>query len=257
MLTLDAEESPPSVYVVLTCRNFLTRRELRRHLEHLRRSARRFWPSLEWFCALEWQRRGAIHVNLLVKGVGAGADQLLLKVLWRVWRRRVDAVWEAQHAQPIRSVRRAVSYVAKIARYIGKPAQEPPPGWRGHRTSQTRGYLVRPASVMRPEARGSQRWKAVRGALRRAGLSLVEAAWQAVAPAAFDALSVWSFVSVPVVPQPPVRVSPSVRPPPAGGLCPVASCDPPKQRTGEQPQQPLCDASGGEFIWGGRPHWVI
>jgi hypothetical protein len=34
-----------------------------------------------------------------------------------------------------------------------KAEQAPPLGWRGHRTSQTRGYLVRPASVMRQEAR--------------------------------------------------------------------------------------------------------
>jgi hypothetical protein len=40
-----------------------------------------------------------------------------------------------------------------------KAEQAPPIGWRGHRTSQTRGYLVRPASAMRVEARESLRSK--------------------------------------------------------------------------------------------------
>ena len=40
-----------------------------------------------------------------------------------------------------------------------KPSQAPPIGWRGHRYSATRDYLVRPASVMREEARRSLRIK--------------------------------------------------------------------------------------------------
>ena len=40
-----------------------------------------------------------------------------------------------------------------------KAEQAPPIGWRGHRTSQTRGYFVRPASVMRFEARRALRLK--------------------------------------------------------------------------------------------------
>jgi hypothetical protein len=48
-----------------------------------------------------------------------------------------------------------VRYLAKTLSHGLKREQAPPLGWRGHRTSQTRGYLVRPASVMREEARES------------------------------------------------------------------------------------------------------
>jgi hypothetical protein len=41
-----------------------------------------------------------------------------------------------------------------------KAEQAAPLGWKGHRTSQTRGYLVRPASVMRQEARTALRRRA-------------------------------------------------------------------------------------------------
>jgi hypothetical protein len=46
-----------------------------------------------------------------------------------------------------------VRYLAKMLSHGLKAEQAPPLGWKGHRTSQTRGYLVRPASVMRLEAR--------------------------------------------------------------------------------------------------------
>lgn len=58
-----------------------------------------------------------------------------------------------------------VRYLQKELAHGLKAEQAPPIGWRGHRTSQTRGYLVRPASAMREEARASLRAKR---ALRRA-----------------------------------------------------------------------------------------
>lgn len=179
MVLLAADEAPPEVYVVLTCREHVTRQQLRRDLCQLRRVARRYWSGFEYFCALEWQRRGAIHVNLLVRGVARGAADLLLRVLFRVWRRRHTAVLPAQHASPIASERHCARYVLKLARYIAKPDQSAPAGWGGHRSSQTRGFLPRSAAEMRSEARESLAYKAAAARYRSAGLSVVEAAWKA------------------------------------------------------------------------------
>jgi hypothetical protein len=52
-----------------------------------------------------------------------------------------------------------VKYLQKELVHGLKREQAPPIGWRGHRTSQTRGYLVRPAALMREEAKRSLRSK--------------------------------------------------------------------------------------------------
>lgn len=104
MIALDAEERPPSVYAVLTCRARLTRALVRRHLEHLRRCLRRRWPALEWFCTVEWQRRGAIHLNLLCKGVDVGQVAQFRVHLLNAWLGRVDAVAEAQYVGAVLSL---------------------------------------------------------------------------------------------------------------------------------------------------------
>jgi hypothetical protein len=49
--------------------------------------------------------------------------------------------------------------VRYVSLHFLKESQAPPKGWRGHRTSQSRDYLVRPASVMREEAKRSQQVK--------------------------------------------------------------------------------------------------
>jgi hypothetical protein len=54
-----------------------------------------------------------------------------------------------------------MKYVTGTLAHGLKQEQAPPIGWKGHRTSQSRGYLVRPASVMRLEARESLRWRSV------------------------------------------------------------------------------------------------
>lgn len=216
MLATDAEDDPPAVFVVLTARNFLTRPELRRHLDHIRRAVRKVWSSFQYFCALEWQKRGAIHVNLVVKGVGKADAERLSEVIWRVWGSRVDAVREAQSVRPIYGAAGVAKYVAKLARYLGKDDQGAPAGWRGHRTSQTRGYFREGAGAVRALARASLRWKLYRSALRRCGLSAVEAAWQAFAPAAFAALGVWRLLC-----------RDPLTPPVASGLLGRAQRDPP------------------------------
>lgn len=156
LLLLDALEDAPGLYVVLTARELLERADCRRHLDKLKRSLRRRWPSIEWACLVEFQRRGALHLNLLVKGVPVEAAQALHEAVCRVWCARVDAEAAAQFVGPVSDGGGLVRY---IALHFLKPEQAPPIGWRGHRISYTGGYLVRPARQLREEARSSLRLK--------------------------------------------------------------------------------------------------
>jgi hypothetical protein len=153
MLTLDALEWPPTLWAVLTAREHLTRAECRRHLDKLRNACKSVWPDVQWFVQVEFQRRGALHLNLLIKGVPVEAVEELRLVLVDAWCRRVDALPVGQWVGEVTEAGGAVRYLSKMLAHGLKAEQAPPIGWRGHRTSQTRGYLVRPASVMRQEAR--------------------------------------------------------------------------------------------------------
>jgi hypothetical protein len=159
MLTLDAAEYAPTIWAVLTAREHLTRAECRRHLEQLRRSLRRRWPDVEWFVQVEFQRRGALHLNLLVKGVPVDDRDEFETAIARLWCSRVDAEPVGQWVGAIEDAGGTVRYLSKMLAHGLKREQSPPIGWRGHRTSQTRGYFVRPASVMRVEARRALRVK--------------------------------------------------------------------------------------------------
>jgi hypothetical protein len=174
MLTLDAMEYAPTVWIVLTAREHLTRSDTYRHLEKLRKAGRKRWPGLEWFVQVEFQRRGALHLNLICKGVPVEDLQTFYEVMTERWCARVDA-----YAAPFAEMHRGgqwagaiddgvgvVRYISKMLAHGLKAEQAPPIGWKGHRTSQTRGYLVRPAWKMRQEARaslqaGRELWKAL------------------------------------------------------------------------------------------------
>lgn len=159
MLSLDALEYAPSLLLTLTAREHLTRRDTYRHLEQLRRSVRREWPA-EWFVQVEFQKRGALHLHLLVKGVEPAAAARLQERAARLWCSRVDAEPAGQDCRPINASQAIVRYLQKELSHGLKAEQAPPLGWAGHRTSQTRGYFVRPAAKMRREARASLRHKA-------------------------------------------------------------------------------------------------
>jgi hypothetical protein len=193
LLLLDAMEHAPTLYVVLTARELLEKADCKLHLKKLLCSLRRRWPSLQWAVIVEFQRRGALHLNLLVKGVPVDElDELRDRVVAR-WCARVDAEPAAQFAGEISNGPGLVRY---IALHFLKPAQAPPIGWRGHRVSYTRGYLVRPASAMREEARRSLALKREVWRARQRGLDAHEAelvAHEAVAIA--DATS-WELVHV-------------------------------------------------------------
>ena len=155
MLTLDAMEYAPTLWLVLTARNHLTRSECRDHLRALRKSLRKRWPRVEWFVQVEFQRRGALHLNLLVKGVAPTDCEALTGHVASFWCARpgIDALPVGQWGGVVQDGEGVVRYLAKMLAHGLKAEQRPPIGWRGHRTSQTRGYLVRPASVMREEAK--------------------------------------------------------------------------------------------------------
>lgn len=159
MLYLDACEYAPTFLVVLTAREFLTRRDCYAHLRQLRKLLRRRWPRVEWAVLVEFQRRGALHLNLLVKGVPAEAEEGLQGLVGAFWCSRVDAEpW----AQGVTQVYDGGGVIRYLAHHFNKPSQAPPRGWSGHRFSCTRGYLVRPASEMREEAQRSLRLKRAR-----------------------------------------------------------------------------------------------
>jgi hypothetical protein len=159
MLTLDAMEHAPTLWLVLTAREHLTRADCRRHLVQLRRAARKRWPEIQWFVQVEFQRRGALHLNLLVKGVSADEREQLHELTCERWCDRVDALPQGQWSGVVGDGVGVVRYISKMLAHGLKAEQAPPIGWRGHRTSQTRGYLVRPAAEMRLEARAALRLK--------------------------------------------------------------------------------------------------
>jgi len=200
MLTLDAMEWPPTLWLVLTAREHLTRAACREHLAQLRRALRKRWPGVEWFVQVEFQRRGALHLNLLIKGVPVGlVDELQAVVVGR-WCARVDALPVGQWGGVIEDARGTVRYLAKMLAHGLKAEQAPPIGWRGHRTSQTRGYLVRPASVMRVEARESlwskrRLWRATEQA-RAQGCDdsdVIEHLWEQLTARESEAADAWAL----------------------------------------------------------------
>lgn len=201
MLTLDAIEHAPQVWMVLTSREHLTRPDFNAHLRKLRLAVRAVWPSSEYFVQVEFQRRGALHGNLLWKGIGVHDRECAAWAAWdyrsgapapecggclrcvasAVWCRRVDAEPQSQWVGAVEDGVGVVRYLSKMLAHGLKAEQRPPVGWRGHRTSQTRGYLVRPASVMRVEAQRALRLKRALWRAEREGLAGGEALLQAEA----------------------------------------------------------------------------
>jgi len=165
MLLLDAAEDAPWFWMVLTAREHLTRRDTYAVLQDLRVKARRRWPDVAWFVQVEFQRRGALHLNLLVKGVPL-ADRLEFHQLTSEhWCGRVDAEPQGQWSGPVSDYGGLAKYLAKTLGHGLKAEQAPPIGWKGHRTSHSRSYFKAGTPTMRARARESlarQRevWKA-------------------------------------------------------------------------------------------------
>ncbi len=161
MLRMDSVDDPPTIFIVLTAREHLTRAQCRAPLIACLRSARRRARSVEWFVTAEMQKRGALHLNLLLKGAPAAAyGEIGMAVIGR-WCQRVDALPQAQLCEPVWDAEGVATYVAKIGGYITKPSQTPQDGWRGHRTSQTVDYFALGAKATREAYRDSQRARAL------------------------------------------------------------------------------------------------
>jgi hypothetical protein len=182
MLLLDAMEDAPTLYVVLTAREHLTRRATHAHLQQLRRAAKLRWPDVRWAVLVEFQKRGALHLNLLTKGVPISELEVFLDLVRDVWCARVDAGRGQQWGGVIADELGVVKYVTL---HFMKSSQAPAIGWRGHRYSSTRDYLVRPAAELRVEARASLRLKRK----LHAGLDLE----QAIVAHTAEALTTWSL----------------------------------------------------------------
>lgn len=197
MLSLDALEYAPTLWAVLTAREHLTRKDTYKHLAQLRKAVRRRWPAAEWFVQVEFQRRGALHLNLITKGVPKDRAGCLAWSSWKpgtlapncggclrcvlvnAWCDRVDAEPVGQYVAEIEQSVGVINYISKMLAHGLKAEQAPPIGWKGHRTSQTRGYLVRPAGEMRLEARESLRakrrvWKAFQAEGEQASADQIE-----------------------------------------------------------------------------------
>ena len=204
MLSIDASENAPTLWAVLTAREHLTRDQCRQHLRQLRRAARKRWPEIEWFVQVEFQRRGALHLNLLVKGVPVDDDVELAELLEQRWCDRVDAEPVGQWLGRIADAGGVTRYLQKTLAHGLKQEQAPPIGWRGHRTSQTGGYLVRPASVMRQEARAALRLKRQLHRAIELGLEAHEAelyAQEQLAAAAAKTWQLWRQPRPPIEPN--------------------------------------------------------
>jgi len=191
MLVLDAMEgAAPAVWGVLTAREHLTRAELNGHLRTIRQRMKREGWSVEWFVQVEFQRRGALHANLLVKVDRDRAEAWWARVV-ELWCARVDA-------EPVGQWLGAVGEVAAIAKYLGKmlghglkAEQAPPVGWKGHRTSHTREYFTAGTVAARARARQSLRHKRALAVLAAAGHGAHDAELLAHEQMTRDAATTW------------------------------------------------------------------
>lgn len=169
MLLLDALEYPPVAMATLTAREFPKGPELRDTLRKVVLACRRRWEGFEWFVPRERHRSGQHHIHPLIKGVTEADFPELYDVITGVWCGRHDAVaypfdLRADGPQGLKSVNEGqglVRYLSKDLSHSLKSAQALEFGFRGHRTSQTRGYFPEGAAVMRERAKASLRHRAL------------------------------------------------------------------------------------------------
>jgi hypothetical protein len=145
MLRLDATEYAPTIWSVFTAREHLTRAELNDRLRRMRRELRKSFPDHEYFCQVEFQQRGALHANQLIKGVDPERIDEWYEESTRLWCQMVDAYAApfdrmetgGQWAGVVQDGVGALLYISKMLAHGLKAEQAPPIGWKGHRTSHT------------------------------------------------------------------------------------------------------------------------
>lgn len=187
---------PPSLYVVLTAREHLSRAAVKHPLEMIRRWTRSVWPACEWFITVEMQKRYALHLNLLVRGVPASDAFHFQMLATREWCRRIDARAVAQHSEPIWDVDGVARYVSKFEEYITKADQQPRLGWAGHRTSQTRGFFPGGIGAVRELVRRRMVWRIYFAEALDRGLRGLQAVSYATNMRAISGLQPWTLLDV-------------------------------------------------------------
>jgi len=167
LLALDAiNGEAPRVWAVLTTRSadpdpasFYKSREL--VLRDLRKafSSQVQVASLVEFTTGYGPRSGGRrrpHWNLTFKGLDPDRLDQVHDVVADRWCSREDALPARQWVDSIESAGGLMRY---IALHFQKESQRPPPGWRGHRFTASRGYLWTRTPEARKAAKESLRWK--------------------------------------------------------------------------------------------------
>ena len=160
MVALDACDSPPSLFAVLTTLDpFMPSSAVRHHLADVSRTARLLFPAFQYAAFVEFttglsvwsggHRR--LHLNLLVKGVPAERSGDLHDVLLSTWCKRTRTT--QLHVGPIYAAEGLVRYVTNLALHVMKDGQKPPPGYEGHLVRWSRGYFADGATATRTRAR--------------------------------------------------------------------------------------------------------
>lgn len=196
VVALGAQRHPPTVYMVLTARAHLARADCKHPLEMIRRWALREWPDCQWFMTVEMQKRYALHLNLLIRGVPAADAGRFERLAAREWCKRVDALPVGQHAEAIWDADGVQRYVAKFSEYVTKVDQQPRVGWTGHRTSQTRCYFPEGMARMRAQARAHLAHRVLYAQALDRGLRGLAAVSWATNQRALIALAGWQLVDV-------------------------------------------------------------
>ncbi|MBJ7473334.1 MAG: hypothetical protein JHD16_18650, partial [Solirubrobacteraceae bacterium] len=149
----------PTIFCVLTTRTatldmsgfYDSRRQVFKAL-------RRRWPEVQIATVLEFttgtgeRAQGARrpHWNLLLKNVPADDVDQVADVITKVWCAREDALPRAQHFQRVHAIEGLSRY---LMLHFQKYSQAPPPGFRGHRFTHTRGYFHEGTKATRAAAK--------------------------------------------------------------------------------------------------------
>lgn len=182
VLALDAlYNSAPTTWAVLTTATAtLDMGEFRRARDSVKRAVvDEFGPEVARATFVEFQtgrgkHSGGLrrpHFNDFLKGVPADAVDSLREAVVPAWCSRV-------HADPDAQFVGAVTDADGLTKYLGfhffKQEQAPPPGFRGHRFTVTKGYLSQPMPEARRQARDvlqlkRELWRAEQEGLEGAG----------------------------------------------------------------------------------------